>query len=267
MDYPNYSVENYGKLCTEFEQVEAEAYSLFKGDVCDLTKDQITAVCANMSKSTVVHWLGVFTGMYRDTKRFCSSATIKVEELTTQAMDGQKKIIVLQGDLLAAKDDLLAAKEIASVQSVVQTEIRSSWSDAVAKGSGSVTTEAKLKRAVKSAVAEDDRSKNFMIYGKTESTDEDVLESVAEILQDINEKPRVVECYRIGTAVEGKQRPIKVKLNGSDAVNNVLRSAKLLKNSRSNSSAYIGPDRSKDEARADRTQKISGPNEGDDGAR
>jgi hypothetical protein len=98
MDYPNYSVENYGKLCTEFEQVEAEAYSLFKGDVCDLTKDQITAACANMSKSTVVHWLGVFTGMYRDTKRFCSSATIKVEELTTQAMDGQKKIIVLQDD-------------------------------------------------------------------------------------------------------------------------------------------------------------------------
>jgi hypothetical protein len=154
---------------------------------------------------------------------------------------------------LAAKDDQLAhvrtavKEEIASVQSVVQTEIRSSWSDAVAKGSGSVTTEAKLKRAVKSAVAEDDRSKNFMIYGKTESTDEDVLEGVAEILQDINEKPRVVECYRIGTAVEGKQRPIKVKLNGSDAVNNVLRSAKLLKNSRSNSSAYIGPDRSKDE--------------------
>ena len=250
-------MENYGKLCTEFEQIEADAFSTFKGEVRDLTKDKITAACANINKASVIQWLGIFVEMYQGTKRFCSSATNKVEVLTSQVMEGQEKLIALQGDLLAAKDEQLAhvrtavKEEIASVQSVVETDLRSSWSDIVANGSSAsqpFTTEAKLKQALKSAVAEEDRSRNLMIFGKAETAgEENVFESVAEILQDIHEKPRIVECYRIGTVAEGKQRPIKVKLSGSDAVYNVLRSAKHLKDSRSNSSAYIGPDRSKEE--------------------
>ena len=100
-------------------------------------------------------------------------------------------------------------EEIASVQSAVQTEIRSSWSEVVAKSSGqAITTETKLKEAVKSAVAEEDKSKNVMIFGKSEVPNEDVAATVAEIMQDTNEKPRIVECIRVGTFQVEKPRPM-----------------------------------------------------------
>ena len=70
---------------------------------------------------------------------------------------------------------------------------------------------------------------------------------VAEVLQDVNEKPRLVECTRVGASRQGKPRPIKVKLSSVDAVFNVLRNAKLLENSCSNKATYTGPDRSKKE--------------------
>ena len=63
----------------------------------------------------------------------------------------------------------------------------------------------------------------------------------------MNEKPRVIECIRIGTPAIGKPRPIKVKLPSSDAVLSILRNAKSLKNSNTNKATFIGPDRSKEE--------------------
>ena len=78
----------------------------------------------------------------------------------------------------------------------------------------------------------------------------DVAETVSEILLDINEKPRVVECIRIGTSRVGSVRPIKVKLFSADAVSSVLRSAKHLKNSDRNKNTFIAPDRTQTEQAA-----------------
>ena len=78
----------------------------------------------------------------------------------------------------------------------------------------------------------------------------DVAATVAEIMQDTNEKPRVVECIRVGTFQVGKPRPIKVKLCSADAVSSILRSAKHLKNSGNNKTTFIAPDRTQEERAA-----------------
>ena len=123
----------------------------------------------------------------------------------------------------------------ASVQSAVQSGLQSSWSEVGAKSSSqAISTETKLKEAVKSAVTEEDNAKNVMIFGKKEEENEDIAATVAEILQDTKQMPRVVECIRVGTAKVGKPRPIKVKLLSADAASSILLSAKNLKSSDSN---------------------------------
>ena len=116
--------------------------------------------------------------------------------------------------------------------------------------SSTVISPGTLKSVAKQVVIEEELSRNLMIFGKAEVAGEDVTETVTEVLHEMNEKPRLVECMRVGTIAEGKSRPIKVKLSSSDAVFNILRNAKKLKNSVSNCATFIGPDRSKEEQAA-----------------
>ena len=83
--------------------------------------------------------------------------------------------------------------------------------------------------------------------------DEDLSETITDILRDVNEKPLVIECRRVGTVNDGKSRPIKVKLSSSDAVSHVLRKAKDLKTSERHRFTFICPDRSAEERKAHKT--------------
>ena len=123
----------------------------------------------------LVDWVINFAKMYQRTKNFNLDAVSRIEDLNSRVISGQDKIIHLQEDLITSKDEQLSCfrstvkEEMASVQSAVQTEIRSTWSQVAARGESgghAITTAAKLKEAVKSAVAEEDKAKNFMIFGK-----------------------------------------------------------------------------------------------------
>ena len=61
-----------------------------------------------------------------------------------------------------------------------------------------------------------------MIFGKEENENEDLCKTISEILEDVNEKPRLIEFRRVGSAKPGKSRPIKVKLSSSDAAMHAL---------------------------------------------
>ena len=228
--------------------------------------DQLTlAKCKAPRKELLAARLWDALGFVRDYNDLVKKLRDETGALKTQLIGSQQKVIDLQDELLASKTDQLTAFQttvkssvedsiktgICSVQSAVQTELRSSWRDVVANSSGKTSTTAtELKEAVKAAVAEEDKSKNLMIFGKCEEQNEDVAETVAEILQDMNEKPRVVECIRVGTSRIGNPRPIKVKLCSADAVSNILRSAKHLKNSGNNTNTFIAPDRTREERAA-----------------
>lgn len=239
------------ELCSDMEEFEKQFFSRFNCEPEELTSEKIKA--SRSREAVLSEWVLDFATLYHKMKCVTAGAANKIEDLNSHAVKGQEKIIILQDELIRSKDEQLACvrntvrDEMASVHSAVKTEIRSSWSEVVGQYAGQSISAAKLKEAVKSAVVEEDKSKNFMIFGKSEVANEDVADVVAEVLQDMNEKPRLIECRRIGPAGVGKSRPIKVKLASSDAVASVLRTAKDLKNSSRNKTTYVGPDRSKEE--------------------
>lgn len=249
-------MDTWQELCVDMEDFEQSLFSRFSCEPENLTQQKIES--SKIRKELVVDLVVRFAEMYHRTKGFVTSAASTIQELNSGMIKGQEKVITLQEQLLKNDEERLASlqntvrDEMASVQSAVKTEIRS-WSEVAAQNANQSTaatctiTPAKLREAVKSAVVEEDRSRNFLIFSKVETANEDTVRTVGEVLGDLEEKPLIVECRRIGIAQHGRPRPIKVKLSSSDAVSHVLRRAKSLKSSENNRTTFIGPDRSKEE--------------------
>jgi len=230
---------------------------------CESVGDLSPVKCKAPKKEVLASWIGESLYFISEQNALIKKLRDETAALKSEVVGSQQKVIDLQDKLLDSKTEQLAAvtssvestmkagfgSYSASVQSTVQKELRSTWSAVAANGNvDAITTETKLREAVKSAVAEEDKSKNVIIFGKEELSDEDVTATVIEIFEDANEKPRVVECIRVGPLSKlGKPRPIKVKLCSADAVFNILRSAKNLKGSSRNSGTYIAPDRTLEE--------------------
>jgi hypothetical protein len=52
-------------------------------------------------------------------------------------------------------------------------------------------TQESLKRVIKSAIEDEDRSKNLIIFGLIEEDGEKLDSKVTDLFSDLNEKPRV----------------------------------------------------------------------------
>jgi hypothetical protein len=252
-----FSMLKWQELCSEMVLLEEDFYKRFDCEVVEFTEERLKANKETRTMSALYgSWIVRFADMHHKTKGVMIAAAGKVEELASSVDNAQVKIIALQDDLIKSKEDQLASvrttvrEEVASVQSAVQTEIRS-WSEiARQKTAQQPISTARIKEAVKSAVIEEDKSRNLLIFGKPEVDNEDVAATVSEILLDTGEKPHLVECRRIGApGADGqdKRRPIKVKLSSSDAVLSILRNASALKNSTANKLTFLGPDRTTDE--------------------
>jgi hypothetical protein len=254
-------MDNWNALVVEMEQVDVMIWDDFKCELADLTEVKIPV---SLRKDTLQRWVYLFADMYRKSKKFSVSGMGKIEELNSKVIENQDKVITLQDQLIRSKEEQLATvqtsvreemaavrDEVSSVQTAVKSELVS-WTDALKRNSMKAVqpitmTSAKLKEAVKAAVGDEDRSHNIMVFGKPEVESEDVPSTVTDILADLGEKPRLVECRRIGAAKIGTCRPIKVKLTSSDAVAYVLKKAGTLKSTSSNRETYITADRNEEE--------------------
>ena len=124
----------------------------------------------------------------------CKSAAGKMDEMKSEKIADQKKIIEIQHG------------QINSVQETVKSEMKS-WADVVQKNtaqrSGKLLTENSVKQAVRTVNEEKKRSKNLMIYGHPES-DKDIGFELNKAAKDIIEgtgalpAPRFYEVCRIG---------------------------------------------------------------------
>ena len=104
----------------------------------------------------------------------------------------------------------------------------------------------KMKAALKRVAEEEDRSKNLVIYGVNEKKEEELEKKVLEVLEHVNEKPRIVSCCRMGKDVaDGGPaiRPIKLSLSGTDLVRQILSRARQLREVAGYETVYICPDR------------------------
>ena len=84
------------------------------------------------------------------------------------------------------------------MQSTVEREIKS-FSDAVFKSGseGPTVTPETLKLAVKSAIKEEDRSRNVIVFGLLEETSEQVEKQISELFSELGEKSRI-QASKIG---------------------------------------------------------------------
>ena len=106
-----------------------------------------------------------------------------------------------------------------------------SYSDVVANSrteTRTIQSQDSLRRAVKSAIEEDDRSRNLIIFGLEDDDQERIDSKVTTMFAELEEKPRVSAC-RIGTKKTGTVRPVKVTLASSTAVHQILAKSRQLK--------------------------------------
>ena len=256
----DFSIDKWLEICVDMENFGMEYFDQFKCEPHELTTEKLDA--SKCTKQVLSSWMKEFSRIYSLAKGLTLSAGKKIEALNSQMAAGQTKVIGLQEELIKCKDDQLASvettfkKEVATLQTAVTSEFRS-WSSVVAQKRETVPTVTpdKLKEAVRSAVVEEDRSRNFIIFNKEENTDEDVAQTVSGVLADLNDKPRIIECRRFGKVQHGRPRPIKVKLTSSDTVYSsyILRKAKCLMFSEENKTTFIGPDRTVEEREVHRT--------------
>ncbi len=107
-----------------------------------------------------------------------------------------------------------------------------------------------LKKAVKCAVEEEDRSRNVVIFGVKEEDGEELENKVLDVFQYVSEKPRVTKCSRIGKKKSGTARAIKVTLCSSDSVHRILRKSGQLKNAADYKTVFLSADRTFEEREA-----------------
>jgi len=171
-------------------------------------------------------------------------AAERVDKQNISLIAEQKTVIDLQKELIEKKDE-----ELKSVQTTVQTEMKS-YSSALKKTCAAALTPKKICTAVKTIAEKDERSRNIVIYGISESDGEKLENKVSEVLGEINEKPSLRDCCRVGLKRADTSRPTKLSLNSSDTAAQVLRKAKLLRTKEGYKNIYICPDRSVEERRA-----------------
>ena len=97
------------------------------------------------------------------------------------------------------------------------------------------------------------RRDNLMIYGLPEHTDGSLVErkehdesAVQELFEDVEVyNARTLEVRRVGRTIEGRPRPVKVKIEDRNSKQKILNNAKLLQRSSHFKNVYIKNDLTK----------------------
>ena len=235
---------------------------------CHSTEDLTTAKVKVPLKDDLASWLhGALTFMHRQNEviRDLTDATAMLKD---GLLDSQGSVVRLQEQLLANKDEHLQTLQntvkstVQSFQETVKEELKT-YSSVVTGPAQQIQTlpPQLLNDVVKQVVEQEDRSRNLMIFGLPEdSNDSETLkEKVADMFAAIGEKPRV-EVTRLGKADvdngHGRPRAVKVTLSSSATVHQLLMKARGLKTSEVYSKAFICPDLSK-EQRTERRELVT----------
>ena len=176
--------------------------------------------------------------LYEKNLTTCKSAAVKIDQLKTEQIENQKKIM----DINDMKID--------SVQQAVKTELKT-WADVAQKGIASKPITTKIvKEAVRSVNDEEKRSRCFLIHGVEEKDGEIPFQIVQNVYQKLDfTPPNIVDSYRIGRKTPGKSRSIKVEVEHPTDALVLLKKAGKLK-STDLRSVYLSPDRNKEEQSA-----------------
>ena len=216
-------------------KLEDLTHDLFKPK--GVTKDVITEIVLKMGS------------MICQSRTVLSSAVEKLDQQKSEQIKTQNELIQCKSGKLT------------SIKETVKTEMKL-FTDVVKNNTvASEISPAKIKMAVKSAITEDDRSKNFIIFGAPEELEcEEQEMSERSLVGDIlgfmkfKERPNITNIERVGVKKsDSTRRPIKVTMRDPEIVREILSRAKVLKSvdvegyNFNYNKLYLSPDRSQDE--------------------
>ena len=217
----------------------------------ELTMDRFNS--SSITKMTLAKWLESARDIMTRQANIISQMHKTMEMQKTDALEDKAAIIKLQSVLIESKDQQLLSLQSAvqeTVQTTVQQEVQS-YSAAVSKHSAAPNISAdSLKQAVKSAIAEEDRTKNVMVFGLCEEEKEQLETKVSGLFQELGEKQKLT-ASRVGRkAGADKCRPVKVVLTSANNVNQILMKSGTLKRVTQFEKVYLRPDMSAEERAA-----------------
>ena len=179
-----------------------------------------------------------------------SNASSQLERLRSDKISDQEEIIQLQRDLVSKKNE-----ELGLVSKTVEAELKT-YSSALQQSCSSALSPRNIAAAVKTVSKEEDRSKEIVVFGVEEKQGESVNSVVNQILEQLEEKPQIKQCRRIGLKRTGAVRPIIFSVRSTDVVHQILKKAKRLRTTDEYKTIYISPNRTLEE-RAIRKQLVS----------
>ena len=104
--------------------------------------------------------------------------------------------------------------EVKTFSSVLQQEIKSQSTE-VQKNVARALSVKKVGDAVKQVAEKEERCRNVVIYGVPEEENQPLETRVGANFQHVGQKPRIVECCRLGRIQDDATRPVKVTLSSS----------------------------------------------------
>lgn len=205
------------------------------------------------NKETLCEWLSDADDLVEKYDTVVKHLLSIVDKSKSELIVVQQKVVNLQEELLEKKNEELQnlkSDVTSTVQSTVKQEIRSFSEVLKSAPSKSALCEEKLKTVVRSAISDDDRSRNLIIHGLREESDEQLSEKVSCLFEKLGGiKPRLEVC-RIGKKSTEKtmtMRPVKAVFSNTSTARVILARAKNLKKTDQYSAVYISPDRSPEE--------------------
>ncbi|KAL5260533.1 hypothetical protein ACHWQZ_G010615 [Mnemiopsis leidyi] len=192
-----------------------------------------------------------------------SSATSQIETLQEEKISDQKTIINLQQDLISKKNE-----ELGEVSKTVEAGLKT-YSSALQQSCTTALSPRNIAAAVKTVTQEEDRSRELVLFGVTEESEDRVTSVVTKVLEQMNEKPQVMQCRRIGKPNATATRPIIFSVRSSDVAHQILKKAKLLRDIEGYKTVYISPNRTREErvARQKLVCKLKEKRKGDPNSR
>ena len=153
----------------------------------------------------------------------------------------------------------LWSEKLESMEKVVKSSVADSVKEEFKSYSSVVSTpqptapvicQKALTSVVKSVVEEEDRSRNFLVFGLPEEEEEGLETRIREVLEEVGLKPKL-EAQRIGKKKSASViRPVKVCVSSSLIAQQILSNARNLRNSDNFKTVYLSPDRSPEQREA-----------------
>ena len=230
----------YQDAVNQIGSTESVLHSLYKKigrkDHVELTEELLEKQLR--TKKELASFLFQIVNCSLDCIKLLKSGCLEVDALKSESKSAVKELAEVQSELLQSKREQIEYFQN-GVQTTIKTELKS-YSEAVKKSNNEQVTLKKIKTVVKDIV--EDRSRNIMMFGLEETERENLDYKVRDIFEELKEKP-LFRAERVGRKTsEDSDRPVKVSMDSSIIVSDILKKSKDLKRSVF-SHVYLKPDR------------------------